>query len=551
MPRLRRAAATLIYVLTALPMGAVGWALVLGGWIVSLSLAVTPLVLIVPALLVAFRAAVGVVAYAEAWLARSLVGASVEPEPWRVGGGPGYWRRARIVLGDGAFYRQQAFGVLRFVLGQAAAIVELALIAGGLAALTLPITYRWMDSGDPPWPTQTLGHAMVGVPAGIIALVIAFSFLRPLEMVSCYLADGLLGGDDGASPPRPAASDDARAQRGDRRQTLAMAIVTTAGIGLLLIVIWAASGGQYFWPAWVIISLGVPLAFYGWLVLLDERPDLPARMHMSRGLAVHTGVAAALSLYLILVWALSGGSDFWPIFPMLALFATLVAHVVVDLNRSISGGPLAERITELETTRAGAVDQQEAELRRIERDLHDGAQARLVALGMSLGMAEQKLAADDPQAAQALLADARQGARDALVELRDLARGIHPPVLADRGLEAAIAALADGTPLRVRVTASLPERPAAAVETAAYFVVAESLANAAKHADATAVDIAIGRVGATLIVEIRDDGVGGADASGSGLTGLARRVQALDGTLDVSSPAGGPTRIRAVMPCGS
>jgi signal transduction histidine kinase len=170
---------------------------------------------------------------------------------------------------------------------------------------------------------------------------------------------------------------------------------------------------------------------------------------------------------------------------------------------------------------------------------------------MSLGMAQQKLASSDPQGAQEMLADARLGAQEALHELRDLARGIHPPVLADRGLEAAIAALADRTRLRVDIAVDLKQRPAPAVETAAYFVVAEALTNAAKHARSDRVQIAIGRVGSTLLIEIVDDGVGGAAASGSGLSGLARRVEALDGTLTVDSPPGGPTRIRAVMPCGS
>jgi signal transduction histidine kinase len=227
------------------------------------------------------------------------------------------------------------------------------------------------------------------------------------------------------------------------------------------------------------------------------------------------------------------------------LALVFASHLVVAFARRDT-----QRIAELETTRAGAVDQQEAELRRIERDLHDGAQARLVALGMSIGMAEQKLATD-PAAAQLLLADARLGAHEALEELRDLARGIHPPVLADRGLEAAISALAGRSPLRVNLAVDLPERPAPPVETAAYYVVAESLANTGKHAAAEQVDIAVHRDGEMIVVEVVDDGAGGADPGGNGLRGLARRVAALDGTLTVTSPKGGPTTIKAVMPCGS
>jgi len=189
-------------------------------------------------------------------------------------------------------------------------------------------------------------------------------------------------------------------------------------------------------------------------------------------------------------------------------------------------------------------------LRRIERDLHDGAQARLVALGMSLGMAEQKLA-EDPERAGQLLAEARAGAEQALRDLRDLARGIHPPVLTDRGLEAALSALADSTPIPVTLHVDLPERPPAAAETAAYFVAAEALANAGKHARANRVDIRIFRTGQLLTIEVADDGRGGADPEGSGLSGLRRRVQALDGRLRVASPPGGPTTILAEVPCGS
>ncbi|HEY6397132.1 MAG TPA: histidine kinase, partial [Solirubrobacteraceae bacterium] len=185
----------------------------------------------------------------------------------------------------------------------------------------------------------------------------------------------------------------------------------------------------------------------------------------------------------------------------------------------------------------------------IERDLHDGAQARLVALGMSLGMAEQKLATD-ADAARALLAEARAGAGEALRELRDLARGIHPPVLADRGLEAAVRSLAAASPIPVTVSVDNPGRTRPPVETAAYFVVAEALANAGKHAGASRLSVRIARSGGVLALEIEDDGVGGADASGSGLSGLRRRVEALDGSLTVASPPGGPTIVRSVLPCG-
>ena len=202
----------------------------------------------------------------------------------------------------------------------------------------------------------------------------------------------------------------------------------------------------------------------------------------------------------------------------------------------------------LEETRAGAVDQQESELRRIERDLHDGAQARLVALGMSLGMAEQKLASD-PAAAQELLAEARRGdARGARGAAQPRARhpsaGARRPRARGRDRRARRAHPAAGQRL-----GRPAERPPPAVESAAYFVVAEALANTGKHAQAGHVDIAVRHDDDALVVEVVDDGAGGADADGSGLRGLARRVEALDGRLVVDSPAGGPTTIRAVIPC--
>jgi signal transduction histidine kinase len=235
---------------------------------------------------------------------------------------------------------------------------------------------------------------------------------------------------------------------------------------------------------------------------------------------------------------------------MLAIALVLGAETAAALLLSPGRTEMAERIETLETTRAGAVNLQESELRRIERDLHDGAQARLVALGMSLGMAEQKLT-EDPNRAGELLAEARVGAEHALRELRDLARGIHPPVLTDRGLGAALRSLANGAPMNVSVSVDLALRPEPAVETAAYFVAAESLANAAKHARAQHVDIQVTRAGRMLELHVDDDGIGGANPKGTGLLGMRRRVEALDGTLSVTSPPGGPTRIWAELPCAS
>jgi len=265
-------------------------------------------------------------------------------------------------------------------------------------------------------------------------------------------------------------------------------------------------------------------------------------------MAIHGGVVLALFAFLTAVWAVTSRGSFWPAWVLLGLAIPLGVHYVVGLTARRDR--LARRVETLETTRLGAVEEQDAELRRIERDLHDGAQARLVALGLSLGMAEQKFRSD-PEEAEKLVAEARAGVAEALSELRDLARGIHPPVLSDRGLGAALDTLADRSPLSTTVRVELDRRPPARIETAAYFVAAEALANAAKHSGAKQVEISIGERDGALAVEITDDGAGGADPAGNGLLGLRRRVEALDGTLTVESPAGGPTTIRAELPCAS
>jgi signal transduction histidine kinase len=316
-----------------------------------------------------------------------------------------------------------------------------------------------------------------------------------------------------------------------------------------LVLIWALSGAGGFWPVWVFLPFALALAIHGWVQLLRHQPAIWQRPRMTFALALTSGIALSLTLFNIGVWGASGGGSFWPQWPTLVFAIALAVQASVVFVNAPRQQEMSERIEVLTSTRAGALDVQEEKLRRIERDLHDGAQARLVALGMSLGMAEQKLDAAKPGEARELLAEARVGAEHALRELRDLARGIHPPVLADRGLESAIRSLADLSPLHVSVYVDLGERPLAAVESAAYFVSAEGLANAAKHAHATRLEIRIVRREDSLRLEIIDDGVGGADSEGSGLRGLRDRVQALDGTFRVLSPPGGPTVLTAELPC--
>ncbi|WP_243712752.1 sensor histidine kinase [Actinomadura sp. 6K520] len=210
---------------------------------------------------------------------------------------------------------------------------------------------------------------------------------------------------------------------------------------------------------------------------------------------------------------------------------------------------LALRVRHLTETRSEAVDASAAELRRIERDLHDGAQARLVAMGMSLGAIEHLLD-KDPEKARILLAETRASSAKALHELRDLVRGIHPPVLADRGIGDAVKALALDHPLRVEVAADLPARPDAPVESAAYFAVSEILTNAAKHSGASRVWIDMRYEHGTLRISVTDDGRGGATLEGgTGLRGIERRIGTFDGVLAVSSPPGGPTIVTMELPC--
>ncbi|MFJ6617244.1 sensor histidine kinase [Kitasatospora sp. NPDC091335] len=210
---------------------------------------------------------------------------------------------------------------------------------------------------------------------------------------------------------------------------------------------------------------------------------------------------------------------------------------------------MAERIEHLTTTRSDAMDTQMAEIRRIERDLHDGAQARLVAMGMTLNAAE-RLLKTNPDAVAALLAEARESSTKALDELRDLVRGIHPPVLADRGLGDAIRSLALLCPLSTEVGIDLTGRPEPPVESAAYFAVSEILTNAAKHSGAERAWIDVRHEGGMLRIDITDDGRGGADPDrGTGLRGIERRLAAFDGILAVSSPPEGPTLITMELPC--
>ncbi|MGZ4706162.1 MAG: sensor histidine kinase, partial [Acidimicrobiales bacterium] len=232
---------------------------------------------------------------------------------------------------------------------------------------------------------------------------------------------------------------------------------------------------------------------------------------------------------------------------LVALLDGQLARVLLGPGRTQQ---LDAQVAALTDSRSRVVDAAEVERQRIERDLHDGAQQRLVALAMDLGRAREKWDTD-PAGAQLLVEDAHREAKQALVELRDLARGIHPAVLTDRGLDAALSSVAARSPVPVHLSVDVPRRPSATIEGIAYFVVCEALTNVAKHADATRTAVTVARRGDRLLVEITDDGHGGASESGGGLAGLRDRIEGVDGWMHVSSPIGGPTTILAELPCGS
>ena len=265
------------------------------------------------------------------------------------------------------------------------------------------------------------------------------------------------------------------------------------------------------------------------------------------------------------------GIAFWPVHDIWAALGVF-AYGLVWLALGVFGGPvlarlqagpgrrllsappgfdLSLRVAELTATRAAALDAHAAELRRIERSLHDGTQNRLVAVTVLLGVARRQLERD-PAGADAFLGKAQDAAEQALAELRTVARGILPPVLADRGLAGALTGLALDSGVPCRVDVDLPGRCAASVEATAYFVVAEALTNVAKHSGAANAKVTARRAGDRLVLLVEDDGAGGADENrGSGIVGIRRRVEAYDGSLDLISPVGGPTTMRVELPCGS
>ncbi|HEX4289877.1 MAG TPA: sensor domain-containing protein [Trebonia sp.] len=329
---------------------------------------------------------------------------------------------------------------------------------------------------------------------------------------------------------------------------LKLPIALLAGSGVIYIVAWGV--GYSTFPVWwelihQLAAHGDAVQVPGWLAWWTPNPVLVAQAVPSLAVSFAL-IPAGLCALLWTPWMIGGCND---------LDRRTAARLL--------GPPLTQRVRDLEQTRASAVDDSAVRLRRIERDLHDGAQAQMVAVAMKLGLAREKLGGEvsgtaeraagrtteiDLARALELVDAAHRSAKEAIMELRDLARGIHPPVL-DHGLGTALATLGARSGLPVEVVADLPERPSAAIETIAYFCAAELLANVAKHSGARHATVEAVHVPGLLRVRVSDDGDGGARArDGSGLAGLAERLRTVDGTLQISSPRGGPTVITVEMP---
>jgi signal transduction histidine kinase len=392
-----------------------------------------------------------------------------------------------------------------------------------------------------PGPAKPDNASVGGMVAALLVLLVAATrAARGVGAVHRYLAARLL--DERIAPPsqfRPGRGLAGRLRAGLRDGTgwrAAGYLLLRLPVGVLEV--YAAA----FWVTGL-INLSYPL----WWGLFR---DHPSNVHL-RPVPVVTPFAGSLfeiSSYAGTFGALAVGGALILAAPWLVRAAVAVDRRL--MHGLLGPGRLAQRVHELEQTRALAVDDSAALLRRLERDLHDGAQIRLAALALNLGMAKEKLDAgadlDVPQIRE-LVGIAHQGAKDALVELRNLARGIHPPVL-DGGLADALVGLAEGSAVPVELTTDIPNRPTPAIESIGYFCAAELLTNAAKHSYATAVTVRAAEREGALVLSVADDGVGGADPYGGGLSGLRRRVRAVDGRLDLASPPGGPTRVTVVLP---
>jgi len=439
--------------------------------------------------------------------------------------------------------RELAFCLLGLPFGVSALVpltgffvtVRLALLAHGPP---------WVDRGNPWWPSIL---AAAAVAALLTVLIVTTGAARALGGECRRLTGWLLGARIAAPPPlRPGrgllGGSGARLRDGPGWRALAYLFLKVP-VALLEIyavaVFWGAGLANLTYPFW-----WQSFRNHSPGVRLNPVPVITPFDWLGQG---HFQVATFAGTFA----ACAAGAG-------MLLAAPWVTRAVVAVDRRLirgllGPGSVAQRMAALEQTRALAVDDAAARLRRLERDLHDGAQIRLATLALNLGMAKKKLGdhgedVPDAEAARELVGAALQDARDALAELRELARGIHPPVL-DNGLADALATLAASSPIPAELTTSIPVRPTQAIETIAYFCAAELLANATKHSQANTIAIDLSERTGVLVLKITDNGRGGADpARGTGLAGLVQRVAVVDGCLDVASPPGGPTQATVELP---
>ncbi|WP_433127748.1 sensor domain-containing protein [Micromonospora sp. CA-240977] len=396
------------------------------------------------------------------------------------------------------------------------------LVTGGATALVAAVAIGALAGA--------LGLSLVLV--GVMLRTPAVRFLGSLAGLERRRAHRLLVALALAGPRAPGSAPAARPPTAaghpvTYRSAAWLAVHAVAGVPLTagVLLLWLIALGGLIVPlTWWIAPVETPLTFVVPITSWAEALLVPPLL--------------ALAAMTLLRWAVPA-------------FGVAYARAARTALAPSSRSRLERRVSELTATRAGALDAHAAELRRIERDLHDGTQARLVAIAIHLGVAQSRRAAD-PALADQLVERARTNVEAALAELRAVVRNIYPPILADRGLPGAVHALAADCPVPLTVRVAPLQRLPAALESAAYFVVAEALANIARHSRATGGDLRVEHRAGQLVVNVSDDGVGGAQtATGTGLTGIRRRVAALDGRVELSSPVGGPTVLRVELPCAS
>ncbi|MFI7072504.1 sensor histidine kinase [Micromonospora sediminicola] len=425
--------------------------------------------------------------------------------------------------------RHAVFCVIGVV--SAVAILAAPALVPALGALVL-----WATGGTSQQPAPTVAPLfLVLFPLTVALLVVlAAPIGRAVGGMHRLLAYRLLDARVDAPPPRPsnrigALIADGPGWRAVGYGLLKVPLAIPQGYGAFCYLVGPVNLSYPLW--WPLFRNHPPGTRLGPVWALTPFGPLGARTFAGSFLIA----AAGLAMLFVAPWLMRAGT----------------AADVAAMRWLLGPRRLAERVRELQASRARAIDDAATMMRRLERDLHDGAQVRLATLAMNLGMATEKLGADGPPPdlaqARELVALAHRGAKDALTDLRDLVRGIHPPVL-DNGLGDALATLATGSAVPVEMNVDLPERPAPAIETIAYFCAAELLANAAKHSRAGRVGLAVAGSDGRLNLTVVDDGVGGADPDGPGLTGLTRRIGVVDGRMRVHSPAGGPTRVEIDLP---